>query len=106
MEARKKPVKRDWLQRYAAHFDTVEINNTFYGLPPESTFHRWREQAGPGMARRGVACRRAADPHGCAQHAARAICWRSLHGGVRCTLNDASRPAGGTAPPMIEVRKP
>jgi uncharacterized protein YecE (DUF72 family) len=41
--------KRDWLKHYAAHFDTVEINNTFYGLPPESTFHRWREQAGSGF---------------------------------------------------------
>ncbi|MDP2497168.1 MAG: DUF72 domain-containing protein [Candidatus Palauibacterales bacterium] len=30
---------------YAGHFDTVEINNTFYGLPDRSTFRVWRERA-------------------------------------------------------------
>ena len=31
-----------WLKYYAAHFDTVEVNNTFYRLPERSTFTTWR----------------------------------------------------------------
>ena len=34
-----------WFQFYAARFDTVEINNSFYRLPEAETFARWREQA-------------------------------------------------------------
>ena len=34
-----------WFARYAQHFDTVEINNSFYRLPPPETFSKWREQA-------------------------------------------------------------
>ncbi|MBE9506930.1 MAG: DUF72 domain-containing protein [Chloroflexi bacterium] len=39
----------DWLGYYAREFGTVEINNTFYRLPSEATFDRWREQAPPGF---------------------------------------------------------
>ncbi len=39
----------DWLRHYAAEFDTVEINNSFYRLPGEPTFRAWREQAPPGF---------------------------------------------------------
>jgi uncharacterized protein YecE (DUF72 family) len=42
------PVKR-WFAHYAAHFDTVEINNSFYRLPKAETFAAWREQAPPGF---------------------------------------------------------
>ena len=38
------PVAR-WFEHYAARFDTVEINNTFYRLPEAETFVRWRERA-------------------------------------------------------------
>jgi uncharacterized protein YecE (DUF72 family) len=31
-----------WLEYYAARFDTVEVNNTFYRLPERSTFVAWR----------------------------------------------------------------
>jgi uncharacterized protein YecE (DUF72 family) len=31
-----------WLEYYAARFDTVEVNNTFYRLPERSTFATWR----------------------------------------------------------------
>lgn len=31
-----------WLGFYAARFDTVELNNTFYRLPERSTFTTWR----------------------------------------------------------------
>jgi uncharacterized protein YecE (DUF72 family) len=34
---------RSWLSCYAGHFDSVEINNTFYRLPSEKTFDVWRE---------------------------------------------------------------
>jgi uncharacterized protein YecE (DUF72 family) len=34
-----------WFEHYAARFDTVEINNSFYRLPEESTFARWAERA-------------------------------------------------------------
>ena len=34
-----------WFEYYAARFDTVEINNTFYRLPEEQTFARWAERA-------------------------------------------------------------
>jgi uncharacterized protein YecE (DUF72 family) len=30
-----------WLEFYAEDFATVEVNNTFYRLPPRSTFERW-----------------------------------------------------------------
>lgn len=30
-----------WLSYYSKHFDTVEINNTFYKLPEKETFKKW-----------------------------------------------------------------
>jgi uncharacterized protein YecE (DUF72 family) len=41
--------KRDWLEFYAAEFDTVEINNTFYNLPSEKTFHDWADRVPRGF---------------------------------------------------------
>lgn len=41
--------QRDWFAHYAAHFDTVEINNSFYRLPRTETFAKWRDQARPGF---------------------------------------------------------
>jgi uncharacterized protein YecE (DUF72 family) len=41
--------KSRWLQHYLQHFNTVEINNTFYHLPSEKSFDQWREQAVPGF---------------------------------------------------------
>jgi len=37
--------KTKWLQFYAEHFDTVEVNNTFYRLPKESSVKNWYKQA-------------------------------------------------------------
>src|SRR4051812_30009498 len=34
--------QRRWLEHYAEHFHSVEINNTFYRLPERSTFESWR----------------------------------------------------------------
>jgi uncharacterized protein YecE (DUF72 family) len=34
---------------YREHFDTVEINNSFYRLPSPETFTAWREAAPPGF---------------------------------------------------------
>ncbi len=41
--------KEKWLGFYATRFPAVEINNTFYHLPRESTFRAWREQSSPGF---------------------------------------------------------
>ena len=39
----------EWLEYYAQHFDTVEINNTFYRLPEASTFRQWARRAPEGF---------------------------------------------------------
>jgi uncharacterized protein YecE (DUF72 family) len=39
-----------WLEFYAQHFDTVEVNATFYRLPKKSAVARWVEQSPPGFA--------------------------------------------------------
>lgn len=36
----------EWLRFYGRHFDTVEINNTFYHLPAASVFEQWRAATG------------------------------------------------------------
>lgn len=41
--------KRDWLRHFSARFPAVEVNNTFYNLPREETFRRWREDSAPGF---------------------------------------------------------
>jgi uncharacterized protein YecE (DUF72 family) len=38
-----------WLEHYAQHFDTVEVNATFYRLPKRSSVARWVEQTPPGF---------------------------------------------------------
>jgi uncharacterized protein YecE (DUF72 family) len=42
------PAQR-WFELYAERFDTVEINNTFYRLPPVSSVQRWAAQAPSGF---------------------------------------------------------
>jgi uncharacterized protein YecE (DUF72 family) len=37
--------KNKWLEFYSRHFDTVEINNTFYHQPKPQTFKNWQKQA-------------------------------------------------------------
>jgi uncharacterized protein YecE (DUF72 family) len=39
----------DWLEYYAAHFDTVEVNNSFYRLPGEGVFESWRARTPPNF---------------------------------------------------------
>jgi uncharacterized protein YecE (DUF72 family) len=41
--------QRRWFEHYATVFDTVEINNTFYRLPPPATVEGWRDQAPSGF---------------------------------------------------------
>ncbi len=38
-----------WLAHYTAHFDTVELNASFYRLPTAEHFARWREQTPDGF---------------------------------------------------------
>jgi uncharacterized protein YecE (DUF72 family) len=42
-----KPSK--WLEFFTEHFDTVEINNSFYRLPDEDTFKNWRKRVPDGF---------------------------------------------------------
>ncbi len=42
--------KAGWLEFYARHFNTVEINNSFYRLPSENAFNQWREMAKAGFS--------------------------------------------------------
>src|SRR5204863_3343855 len=41
--------QQEWLNYYARHFDTVEINNTFYRLPEAATFAAWGRRAPRGF---------------------------------------------------------
>ena len=38
-----------WLPYFAERFGTVEVNNTFYRLPSQDVFRRWREATPPGF---------------------------------------------------------
>jgi uncharacterized protein YecE (DUF72 family) len=38
-----------WLEHYTRHFDTVEINYSFYRLPSRENFAAWRERAPDGF---------------------------------------------------------
>lgn len=40
---------RRYLEHYAAHFNAVEINNSFYRLPKKETFAAWRDQSPAGF---------------------------------------------------------
>ena len=41
--------QRRWFESYAARFDTVELNSTFYRLPESETVEGWAAQAPPGF---------------------------------------------------------
>jgi uncharacterized protein YecE (DUF72 family) len=41
--------KRRWLELYADHFDTVEVNSTFYRLARRDAVSAWTEQTPPGF---------------------------------------------------------
>jgi uncharacterized protein YecE (DUF72 family) len=41
--------QRQWLNYYAKHFSTVELNVTFYRLPRESSFDRWYQVTPPNF---------------------------------------------------------
>ncbi len=42
-----KLAKSEWLEFYARHFDTVELNNSFYRLPSEAAFATWHDSSPP-----------------------------------------------------------
>jgi uncharacterized protein YecE (DUF72 family) len=44
-----KLAERERLGFYARHFDSVEINNSFYRLPSPDTLARWRDSVPPGF---------------------------------------------------------
>ena len=39
-----------WLEFYASHFDTVEVNNSFYRLPSEKAWANWRDSSPDGFS--------------------------------------------------------
>lgn len=41
--------QRRWLAHFSERFPVVEINNTFYMLPKEETFVRWRQESADGF---------------------------------------------------------
>lgn len=41
--------QREWLRFFSERFPVVEVNNTFYMLPKEETFVRWRQQSAEGF---------------------------------------------------------
>lgn len=41
--------KSRWLEFYAQHFSTVELNASFYRLPSEKAYRAWYEQSPPGF---------------------------------------------------------
>jgi uncharacterized protein YecE (DUF72 family) len=45
----KELAQRRWFEYYAGLFDTVELNNTFYRLPPPETVDQWAAQAPSGF---------------------------------------------------------
>ncbi|WIM93840.1 DUF72 domain-containing protein [Actinoplanes oblitus] len=41
--------QRLWLEHYAGHYATVEVNNAFYRLPERTTFEQWRQRTPDGF---------------------------------------------------------
>ena len=41
--------QRAWLGHYVTQFPVVEVNNSFYQLPREATFDKWRDETPPGF---------------------------------------------------------
>ena len=41
--------KTKWLEFYASHYTTLELNNTFYRLPSENAYKKWYDSSPPGF---------------------------------------------------------
>jgi uncharacterized protein YecE (DUF72 family) len=39
----------DFISEYAKHFDTVEVDSTFYRIPPAAMVRNWRARTSPGF---------------------------------------------------------
>jgi uncharacterized protein YecE (DUF72 family) len=44
-----KLTKAHWLEFYASHFPTLELNNTFYRLPKDTVFQKWYDASPYGF---------------------------------------------------------
>ncbi|MEE4214131.1 MAG: DUF72 domain-containing protein, partial [Bacteroidales bacterium] len=42
--------KESWLEYYSQHFNSVEINNTFYKIPEKDALKSWLGQTPPGFS--------------------------------------------------------
>jgi uncharacterized protein YecE (DUF72 family) len=45
----KRASSNSYLTQYSKHFDTVEIDSTFYRVPSRATFEKWKEQTPDGF---------------------------------------------------------
>ena len=41
--------QKDWFKYYATHFNTLEINSTFYKMPTQKSFDKWYSESTPGF---------------------------------------------------------
>jgi uncharacterized protein YecE (DUF72 family) len=41
--------QKAWFDYYSQHFNTLEINNTFYRFPEQKLFDNWYGKAAPGF---------------------------------------------------------
>jgi uncharacterized protein YecE (DUF72 family) len=41
--------QKKWLEFYSSHFDTVEVNSTFYHMPAAATFAGWKQRTPEGF---------------------------------------------------------
>ena len=41
--------QKDWFEFYSRYFNTVEVNYSFYRVPSEKTFIKWREESPDGF---------------------------------------------------------
>ncbi|MCA1832801.1 MAG: DUF72 domain-containing protein, partial [Actinobacteria bacterium] len=41
--------KSAWLNFFSREFASVEVNNSFYRLPPREVFEKWRRESSPGF---------------------------------------------------------
>ena len=39
--------QKEWFKYYCQHFNTIEINATFYKMPTKSSFHKWYNESPP-----------------------------------------------------------
>ena len=86
---------RLWLQHYARYFDTVEVNNTFYRLPLESSVARWVAETPRGLRLRDQG-EPVPDAHQAADRSARRTRRATTSASSRSCARRSSAPSSGS----------